>query len=163
MSKHAIPGFPKGLFVAQPFIWMFFWQGMPGLCGCSRPCPVRVLVLQLWVPVHVQHTSPKSSDFSGIFLYNKNANAFAGWAQSSQFSSNKEKNKKCGKTWTLVAVLTAKVFPGSLSNFSSLFPRTAASNLNCKWRAGDCCAALPELMLCFHVFSFINSGSAPLC
>lgn len=141
-----------GCFVAGLGRTLWVWQALP----CEGACAGAL------IPLHDHPTSPRSSDFSGISLYNKNANAFSCWAQSSQFFSNQE-NKNCSTTWTLVAVLTAKVFPGSLSNFSSLFPRTAVSNLNCKWQAGDCCAALPELMLCFHVFSFINSSSASLC
>lgn len=79
------------------------------------------------------------------------------------------REKKCSTTWTLMAVLTAKVFPGSLSNFSSLFPRTAVSNFNCKWQAALlCCFARVNVMfpcVFFHKFQLclplLVSGSNP--
>lgn len=157
MSKHAIPGFPKGLFVAEPFIWMFSGRACQGFVGAAGPA-------LCWSSGSLYVSSPhlpRALIFQEYFFITRTQMPLLVGHTPASFPPTRK--KKCSTTWTLVAVLTAKVFPGSLSNFSFLFPRTAASNLNCKWQAGDCCAALPELMLCFHVFSFINSSSAPLC
>lgn len=161
MSKHAIPGFPKGLFVAQPFIWMFSGRAWRGLVGAAGPALWEWLC---WGAGYLYVCSiplPRALIFQEYFFITRMQMPLL--VGDSPASLPPTRKKKCNTNWTLMAVLTAKVFPGSLSNFSSLFPRTAMSNLNCKWQAGDCCAALPELMLCFHVFSFINSSSASLC
>lgn len=141
---------------------------LAGLFGCGRACPVKVVVLECWSlymwSLYTTHL-PRALNFQEYFFITRmQMLLLLGTVQPIFLQpGKKKKRKKSNTTWTLVAILTAKVFPGSLSNFSSLFPRTAASNLNCKWQAGDCSAALPELMLCFHVFSLINSSSASLC